>query len=102
MADGVLLREILKRRPEFRKIELPPGSIIRRIFDNGGFDFSFTVTNSTANDYELREGQVRLYSLGTKSQALSDEPDAAIRFASDSSGKDEFDQYRTETGKQPI
>ncbi len=86
MDDDVLVREVLKRRPEFLKIEgLPPGA--RPIFDKGGFDFSFTVTNITANDYELRDGQVRLYSVSTKSQALSDEPDAAIRFASDSTGK---------------
>jgi hypothetical protein len=66
---------------------VPPPPTGYEIDDNGGLDFSFAVTNSTAQDLELREGQARLYFINTKSQALNDRPGATIRFPSDSTGK---------------
>jgi hypothetical protein len=66
-----------------RRIKLPPGAIL---LDNGGFDFSFAVTNGTAKDFLLREGQARLYFVSTKSQTLYDESGARIRFSADSNG----------------
>jgi hypothetical protein len=65
-------------------LRLPPGAIL---LDNGGINFSFAVTNGTAKDFLLREGQARLYFVSTKSQALYHESGARISFPGDSTGR---------------